>query len=177
MLLAANAADASSLGWNSHTHVKQAPMRRLGLIGVMVTVVAVVAGVAYWDANREAAAAQQDCAQEQGTLAHALGASLTDDRALEQLHAVERARALVVVVHRPGEPTLRATDGRPIERAPGSDRLLAAMAARQNAVTIPRPEAAVFGLPARTALAGLARTGPAGARAWDVAAVATAERE
>ncbi len=44
-------------------------------------------------------------------------------------------------------------------------------------VRIPRKEAAPFGLPARTALAGLSRVDAGAAGTWDVVAVASAERE
>src|SRR5262249_35866868 len=88
--------------------LKRAPIRRLGLIGVMAATVAAVAAVAYWDADRESAAALQDFADEQATLARALGAalqvpaaagagrgaSLGEDDVAAALRSVERARSL-----------------------------------------------------------------------------------
>lgn len=187
LLAAADAADASSLGWDLQTHVKQASMRKLGLIGAMVAVVAAVAGVAFWDASREATAELQDFAQEQVTLAHALGtmlqareaagAAMEDEGARAALRSLERDHALVILLHRPGEAILRTTDGRHLSATPGASRLVEAMAVGTAAVAIPRAEASEFGLPARTALAGLARVGDGGQGTWDVAAVATAERE
>jgi two-component system NtrC family sensor kinase len=55
-----------------------------------------------------------------------------------------------------------------------SARLSEALARGSSAVRIPREEASAFGLPARTAVAGLAH-GPAGS--WDIVALATAERQ
>jgi signal transduction histidine kinase len=146
----------------------------LGLIGVMAATVAAIAILAYWDADRESAAALQDFAEEQATLARALGATLQVGAPGEvaSLRSIERARALVLFLHRPGEGILRGTDG----RAVASPRLIEAMAHGESAVRLSRPEAAAFGLPARTALAGLSRVSGGGG-AWDIAAISTAERE
>jgi signal transduction histidine kinase len=158
-------------------------LRRAGLAGAMAATVAVVAGLAYWDAERESAAALQDFADEQATLARALGASVRTraaagapvgvDDVLAGLRTVERPHALAVLVRRPGEGALRATDGRRV----GSPLLVEALDRGQPAVRVPRSEAAAFGLPARTALAGLARVNAGASGTFDVVAVASAERE
>ena len=53
--------------------------RRQRLAVAMVLVVCAIAGLAYEDAARESAAALQDFAEEQVTLAHALGEALGVD--------------------------------------------------------------------------------------------------
>jgi two-component system NtrC family sensor kinase len=181
LLVASRTTNASALvAWESKDDVNRAALRRVALIGAMAATVATVAGVAYWGAERESAAALQDFAQEQSTLAAALGSTLrvsgrpiNQKEILAQMRSVEHARSLAILLHRPGEPTFRATDGRELS----SPRLLEALGAGQTVVRIPREEAGAFGLPSRTALAGLATVdgGPRGT--WDVIAVASAERQ
>jgi signal transduction histidine kinase len=185
LLPAPSAEDVSPWGWEVDATLNGAPVRRLGtwgLIGVMAATVAAIAGLAYWDASRESAAALQDFAEEQATLARALAATLNVGAlaardgaagAMASLRSIERARALALFVHRHGEDMLRGTDG----RAVASPRLLEAMARGESAVRVPRTEAAAFGLPARTALAGLSRMSGGDGAAWDIAAISTAERE
>jgi len=183
MLVALPARNANPLGWKVEAHVKGAAVRRLSLMGAMAAMLAVVAGLAYWDAARESAAALQDFAQEQATLAGALGAALRIRSArgqpidqsdvLAELRTIERHRALAIVLRRSGDSTLRTTEGREIV----SPRLIQALAGEGSAVRIPRDEAAVFGLPPRTALAGLSHVDAGAAGRWDVVAVASAERE
>jgi signal transduction histidine kinase len=149
----------------------------------MAASVAAVALLAYWDAARESTAALQDLAEEQRTIAAALGAALRARSelgapidvpvALRQLRSVERERALAIYLHRPGEDTLRSTGGSRIT----APRLLAAIDRGDAVLRIPREEAAAFGLPARTALAGISRVDGGGSGAWDVVAIATAQRE
>jgi two-component system NtrC family sensor kinase len=162
--------------------VNRAALRRVALVGAMTAAVATVAGVAYWDAERESVAALQDFAQEQSTLAAALGSALRvhppagrpidQSEVLRDMRSVEHARSLAILLHRPGESTFLATDGRHLS----SRRLVEALGTGQGVVRIPREEAGAFGLPSRTALAGLSTVdgGPGGT--WDVVAVASAER-
>jgi signal transduction histidine kinase len=157
--------------------------RRLALGGSVAVILGAVAGLAYWDAQCESTAALQDFAQEQATLAGAVGAALriraglgpplSEGELLKGLSAVERAGALAIFVRRPTDPTLHAADGSEIASA----RLVDALWRGDSVVRIPRDEAAGFGLPPRTALAGLSRVdaGPDGA--WDIVTVASAERE
>ncbi len=157
--------------------------RRQRLAVAMVLVVCAIAGLAYEDAARESTAALQDFAEEQATLARALGAALrlratgtsqmTEAELLAGLRAVERPNALVILVGRPGDRALQATDGRRVV----SDRLAAALGRQDAVVRIPRNESAPFGLPPRTALAGLARVDGVAGGPWQIVAVASAERE
>jgi signal transduction histidine kinase len=149
----------------------------------MVLVVSAIAGLAYVDAARESTAALEDFAVEQATLAHALGAALrlratgpqqmTESDLLAGLRSVERPNALVILVGRPGDRRMQATDGRQVV----SDRLADALARQDTVVRIPRNESATLGLPARTSLAGLARIDGVPGGPWQVVAVASAERE
>src|SRR6185436_12555444 len=106
------AQDANVLEWDVDPHVNKVGLRRLGLGGAMVAIVAGIAGLAYWDARRESAAALQDFAQEQATLAGALGAAtriraasgsaISEDDLLAGLRSIERPNALVIVARRAG---------------------------------------------------------------------------
>jgi two-component system, NtrC family, sensor kinase len=167
------------------------------LIAAMIGIVALIAGLAYWDAARESAAALDQLGEREVTLAGALAALVArpaqaepgpaaEADLLARLGSVERPRALAVLIHRPGEATLRATSGASIQSA----LLVDALARGASAVRIPREEAAAFGLPARTALAGIARVdggalhrvgasdrGDRTAAGWDIVVIASAEHE
>jgi len=157
--------------------------RRQRLAVAMVLVVCAIAGLAYEDAARESTAALEDFAEEQATLAHALGAALrlratgrvemSEADLLAGLRSVERPNALVILVGRPGDRSLQATDGRRVV----SDRLADALARQDAVVRIPRNESAPLGLPPRTSLAGLARVDGVPGGPWQIVAVASAERE
>jgi two-component system NtrC family sensor kinase len=184
MLLAASStANPNALVWELEDELNRAALRRAPLIAAMAAVVATVAGLAYLDAERESTAALRDFAQEQVTLAAALGSMLriraADGRpielgqALTEMRSVERFRTIAIVLHRTGESTFRTTDGRELS----SRQLLEALGTKQGFVRIPRDEAGAFGLPSRTALAGFSHIGGGTAGDWDVVAIASAERE
>ena len=100
--------------------------------GRMIVAVVLIAGLAYWDAERESVAALQDFAQEQATLASALGAGLRiraipdallrQDDVLAEIHSIERAKSLAILVRPPGSAVLRATDGSEVSLAPAHGR-------------------------------------------------------
>jgi signal transduction histidine kinase len=150
--------------------------RNIRLIGAMVLILAAIAGASYWDARRESEAAFQDFADEQTTLARALAASFrsTGDAARDEaafvagLRSVERDHALVLLARRAGDPRLHTTSGANVASALVADALERGL----PAVRIPRDDAPAFGLPQRTAVAGLGRSD-----GWDVVAVATAQRQ
>jgi signal transduction histidine kinase len=149
----------------------------------MALIVGAVAGLAYWDARRESAAALQDSAEKQAALAEALahmiamrasdGSSLTSGALVEALRKVERRDALTLFLHRPGEDGLRALDGRHVP----STRITAALQEGITTVRVPREEAGVFALPPRTALSGIAVIDAGPFRGWGVVAIASAERQ
>jgi two-component system, NtrC family, sensor kinase len=153
--------------------MKRALVRRLGLVGAMVATVGAVAALAYWDADRESTAALQDFAQEQATLASALGVAVALHASPAQFRTIERPRSLAILLREPGETMLRASDGRRVASA----RVMAALERGDALVRIPRDEAPDFGLRPRTALAGFGHVDAGGGRAIDVVAVASAERE
>ncbi len=146
----------------------------------MVVTVLVVAGLAYWDAIRESDAALRDLAAVQAASAQSLGITLEALRARGAggepaqaaiLARVERSGPARLFLHRPGEATLRSARGETL----ASPRLVEALQQHRRTVRIPRDEAAAFGLPARTAMAGIAYAeDPRGA---DVVAVASAEHQ
>jgi signal transduction histidine kinase len=184
MLMVALGVEADSLWrWAPEASVKKGTTRKLGLVGAMALTVALIAGVAYWDAERESAAALDDLAGEQATVARALatafeaagkgGGAPTDADVLSGLRAVERPRALAVFVHRPEERALRATSGRLVV----SDTVVDAIARGASSVRIPREGAAAFGLPARTAFAGIAHLDRGRNGVRDIVVVASAEHE
>lgn len=151
----------------------------LRLIVGMALSVAVVAGLAYWDSARESTAALRDFAEEQVTLAKALAVALahqhTGDTSLDVgaiadgLAVGRRGDTLAVLVGASGGDRWRTVRGRTV-----ISPALAAASARGDAVLrVARDDAPAFGLPRRTALAGLARTDGG----LTIVAVASAERE
>lgn len=162
-----------------NSRVKRLVLSPLRLVVAMALSVGIVAGLAYWDSARESSAALRDFAEEQVTLAKALGVSLahrpTGDAALdvsavaEGLAASQRGHALVVLVGRAGDAHWRAAGGRMVV----SPELAAASARGDAVLRVARDDAPAFGLPQRTALAGLARI----EGGLTIVAVASAERE
>lgn len=95
---------------------------------------------------------------------------------LLDLRHLEREKGLVFLLAPPdasGRPVIYTTEGERVA-APWLQR---ALADAQTAVIVARKDAAQLGLPARMALAGLARTGGGSLGTWRVAAVASALRE
>lgn len=172
---------------NSPLAFVEAPVSRVNrlalspfkLIIAMALSVGLVAGLAYWDSARESSAALRDFAEEQVTLAKALGASLTHrltgDTVLDvsavaaDSAAAQRGHTLVVLVGRAGDDHWHAAGGRTVISA-----ALGAASARGDAVLrLERDDAPAFGLPRRMAMAGLGRIDGG----MTIVAVASAERE
>ena len=86
---------------------------------------------------------------------------------------IERAGELAVFLSAPGETSFHATDGRTLDSPPLRD----ALDHGRPALRLGRPEAAHVGLPARTAMAGLAQVEAGALGRWGVAVVASAARE
>ena len=150
----------------------------------MLAAVICVGLLAYWDARRESEAALADLAQEQETLAVALAMDLKDRlrltggrstafELLNDLNRAQRPHANVIGVLPPGGGEFVTSDhGRAVLDSLRGDLLAGHASARFT-----REAAAALGLPARTALAGLARVQDAENRTWGVVVVASAERE
>jgi two-component system, NtrC family, sensor kinase len=157
----------------------------------MFVAIAIVTGLAWWDEQREANAALQDLETEQTVVAASLAASLRAhlvavERAslhpepgqlardlLEPDQRIERAGELAVLLAAPDDASLYTSGGARLDSLPLHDALARGLPAQR----LSRPEAAQIGLPARTAMAGLARVdaGPLGR--WGVVVVASAARE
>jgi signal transduction histidine kinase len=146
----------------------------------MAFTVLVVAGLAYWDAIRESDTALRELADGQATFARALGVTLgtlratgadSDAQLRTILRRVEQPGSQRVFVHRPGEAGLRSTTGEDVS----SSRVVEAIHRREAVVRIPRDEAASFGLPPRTGIAGIAY--PDGPGGIDIVTVSSAEHQ
>ncbi|HVV52279.1 MAG TPA: hypothetical protein VHO06_21600, partial [Polyangia bacterium] len=154
-------------------------MRRRSLVAAMAFAVAAVALLASWDADREAARALADFAADQATLARALAAvaevsARTDPgRVAADVAAVPRPADTVVLLRPAGGGAFVGTGG----RAQAAPEIAGAFARGETIARLTRPEAAALGLPTRTAWAGLARADAGAAGSWEIAAVASAQRQ
>jgi signal transduction histidine kinase len=158
------------------------------LAGCMLTAVVGVGLLAYWDARRESEAALADLAQEQETLAVALAVDLEDrlrltggrSTELEIVNGLDRAQrphANVIGVLPPGAREFVTSEHGGVLGRVALDSLRGDLLAGHTSARFTREEAAALGLPARTALAGLARVQDDERRTWGVVVVASAERE
>jgi two-component system NtrC family sensor kinase len=152
---------------------------------LMSLAITLVATLAYWDAQRESLSALADFAQEQATLAEGIASAVssrvrplanTASRAtgdlLSDIRTVERPSSLRVLLARPDEEGLSTTDGHVVHDIDVERGLRDGI----SWVRLDRNEAPAFGLPRRTAVAGLSTfDGPKGR--WGVIVAATALRE
>lgn len=164
----------------------RAALARSWRVLAMFAAVGLVLAGAVWSATNERAASFADFAHRQRLLATAIGNDFEDRLSREDashdeevasllasLQRIEKPRELIVLVARPGSGGFLTADDRIIP----SSRLRAALDAREDTVVIPRDEAVAFGLPRRTAIAGLARVAPAsGAGEWGFVVLSSAER-
>ncbi|MES1207367.1 MAG: hypothetical protein ABUS79_15625, partial [Pseudomonadota bacterium] len=144
---------------------------------------ALLIGLAYWDAVRASQAALDDLADEQATLARGVAATLgvradalergTADGVLQKLRSVEQQGVLRLFLLSPGSAHLQASDGRPVL----SDVIVDAARRGDRIVRLPRKQASNLDLPARAALVGLAPVESGALSGWTVAVAATALRE
>ena len=171
----------------------------------MVLTIAGVAVVAYWDEQREFAAALKDFGGEQAVLAQAVATTLRTEfgvgalastaahttvasqansetrlrRAfkaeyfLAAVRSVERPHLVRLFVRGPFGDGLATSDGA-IVRSPV---LEAGFSNSASSIRLTRADAAALGLPARTAMAGLAVVDVGDAGRWGIAVVASAQRE
>jgi signal transduction histidine kinase len=137
----------------------------------MVLAIATIAAFAYWDAQREFAAALSDFASEQTAIARAIATTLPHSAAA--VRAVERPRLVRVFVAAPTAAGLTASDGQRV-RSPSIETALANGA---DWLRLTRAEAASLGLPERTAVAGLARVDTPDSGDSGIVVVASARRE
>jgi two-component system, NtrC family, sensor kinase len=160
------------------------------LVGAILVSLVLLGAITYLDEERGAKASFADYAAEQArvakTAASALGAGLESrgpvtraDVLLEastRLHALEQPGEVLVFLRPPGAKLLLTLDG--VEtRSPSIEERLAAGAADGTWVRLAHPEAAALGLPARTAVAGIAEFEDGQRARWQLVLVATAHRE
>jgi two-component system NtrC family sensor kinase len=164
---------------------------RPGLLAVsMIAAIAIVTGLAWVDASREADAALHDLEAEQSVVATSLAIGLRahlvslerDGRAPQEIRptelldgaqAVEREGELTLLVAVPGQEPLSTLTGRLVSSLPLRD----AIARDLPTLRLSRREATEVGLPARTAMAGIAQVDRGKLGRWAVVAVASAARE
>ena len=159
--------EASPRSAKSLSLERSAMRRRVLLFVAMIAAVAIVGVTLYLDARREASAALADFADEQATLAEAVATKLGDAPMSMAIAEIEEPGTVFVLVA-DSSGTLRRPDGGPVV----SDVLTTAIANEDRTATLSRAQAAAVGLPARTAVAGIART----ADKRPVAVIATAVR-
>jgi len=157
----------------------------------MLLAIAVIAGLAYIDEEREGAAALADFAQEQTTLAQSLAGALSAHLSFAEQpqipSVIERyfsvvlpssgstgqPNRLMVLLQPPGTTGFHTTDGRFVVQP----KILAALDQGRTHLRLEPAEAGRLGLPERTALAGLAHVDTGSDGRWGIAVVASAERE
>jgi two-component system, NtrC family, sensor kinase len=154
----------------------------VSLTAWMILAVAIIAAIASWDDQREAAAALSDFGTEQTALAKSAAdtiaarlqirdaSALTLSQVAGAAPRVTQVGTGVILISAPASDSWSTQDGRTVQLPPGANE-------RQDGwARLSRPEAAALGLPARTAIAGFA-TFESGARTWRIAMVTSAERE
>ncbi|HTR53094.1 MAG TPA: hypothetical protein VMJ10_20505, partial [Kofleriaceae bacterium] len=142
----------------------------------MIGTVFVVGAVTYWDETRRSASALEDLGGAQAAIARAAGLAIGEDLGTAILAAkvdaklreleLDGARVLVLP---PGGTRARMLDGRLVE-VPG---FVDAAARGDRVLRLSRTDASELGLPARTAMIGIARL----ASGWSVGVAASAERQ
>lgn len=165
-------------------------LARSWLLFAMLVSIGLVLSVAVWSATREREESLADFSGRQALLATAVGADfeqrlasdghrgvdVSSDELVPELLAgakrLEQPGDQIVLVARPHASGFLTTDKRIIP----SSRLHDAALSGARAIVIPRDEAALFGLPRRMAVAGLARVSAPGAGEWSVVVLASARR-
>ncbi len=159
---------------------------RLPLATSMAVAIAVVTVLASWDASRESAAALNDFAGEQATLARSVAAVVSSrladlhndapEPSVKDLFAgvggIESASNRRLLLIRGGVPGLSTIGGRIVRDA----RVEAAAAQGLDSLRLARTDAPNFALPERTAIVGLSAFDGPGGR-WTVVVAATASHE
>jgi len=143
------------------------------ILGMMLAIGA-VAALAYWDEQREFAAALSDFAGEQAALARAIAPTLEAGLTpfLTAARSIEKPRRVRVLVREPSRAALTTSDGSSLRSA----ALETGLSRAADWLRLSRSEAALLALPARTAMAGFTHFDTVAGR-WGVAVVASAQNE
>ncbi|HEY3253271.1 MAG TPA: histidine kinase dimerization/phospho-acceptor domain-containing protein, partial [Polyangiaceae bacterium] len=149
-------------------------MKTRSLMLGMMFAIGAVAAIAYWDEQREFAAALRDFAGEQTALARAIAPTLHGGIMAFRAAArsIEKPRLVRVLVQEPSAVGLTTSDGR-LLRSPA---LEAGLAESIDWLRLSRTDAAALALHARTAMAGFARV-DTGSGSWGIVVVASAQHE
>jgi two-component system, NtrC family, sensor kinase len=162
------------------------------IVGWMLAAIALLGAIAYLAERSRDEAAFADFAADQVMLARAAAGELRGSMEAhpgisdvatilategKRLRALEQPGDVVVLVRAPGSrPTLVTVDGKEVSSPPLEARF-AAPAADATWVRLDHEEAQLLGLPARTAVAGLAEIDQGGGQRWGIAVVTSAHRE
>lgn len=139
----------------------------------MVLSILLLGGIAIWDERRESAAALDEFAAEQTTLANAVAAALVKQPDVAPAAAaIEMPGSVVALFQQPGSRTLMTSKGDVVH----SQTLEDGIEHGEKWVRIPREESTGLGLPTRLAIAGVATADTGKNGVWTTAVVATAYR-
>lgn len=150
----------------------------------MLVSILALGAVALWDERRESAAALDDFAAEQSSLAREAAAALVARVAARpdappaasvlapEIGAVEARGSVVVLLQASSDGSFVTTSGATVRH----DALAKALASGERWTRLSHEEAGALGLPPRMAIAGLAVADAGAAGSWKVAVVATAAR-
>jgi two-component system, NtrC family, sensor kinase len=157
----------------SAAHWLPAVKTPLLMLGMMFAIGS-IAAIAYWDEQREFAAALCDFADEQTAMARAIAPAVEGGLAPFQAaaRAIEKPRLVRVLVREPSTEGLTTSDGQRLR----SPALEAGIAQGAHWLRLSRSEASALALHSRTAMAGFTHTETASGR-WSIVVVASAERE
>ena len=158
------------------------------ILALMVLSILLLGAIALFDERRESAAALDDFAAEQSSLAREAGSALvarlvavengadpsqvSTALLVPAVDTIEDPGNVVALFQRPGTTPLVTTSGRTIRSA----ALESGLASGAPWVRLSREDAASLGLPARMAIAGLAKADAGAMGTWKVAIVASALR-
>ena len=159
------------------------------IIAWMVTVVALLGAVAYWDERREADAALADFGAGEEKVAAAAAVTMrtavdaSPDGKIDPREAVaarltplEQPGRIEILLRRPDQEGLESLRGVRL-RSPPIEAAFAEGLRAQSWVRLTHEEAAELGLPSRTAMAGMVELDLGREGRWGLAVVATAIRE
>ncbi len=157
------------------------------IVLAMVSMIALLGVLAYVDQEHEIQAALEDFASEQVMIARAATSALgtpvvaapASDPFAEiasRLRALEQPSRVLVFLGRPGETIARTLDGAPVRSGP-VESLFQVSSSAQPWIRLSHEEAAVVGLPPRTAIAGIAELRYRNVEPWHVIIVASARHE
>ena len=134
----------------------------------MIATVVVVGLLTYWNERQRSESGLEDLGAEQAEIARAAGIAMIGAPQLDKLRDLEVDGARVLVLA-PGARELQLLDGRRVDLADVRESFTRG----DRVLRLSRDQAASLGLPARTAMLGMARL----ANGWGLAVAASGERQ